>query len=179
MMRSRLSPLLVVAPLLAAGLGFLDAAPAGGEDTGVCTLLTRKEAGELLGAKVVKTEKDASRISGAQECTYKTKKTQKRFKKSGVKIQLEVTVEPLTDELRAKLQRIPSEDGERVEGLGDEAYASKFDDVTAIAGNVAVQAKLQNYAGSPAKFRSVSEGALRTALPRLGVTLTPPSSTPS
>src|SRR6266540_5293497 len=117
MMRSRLSPLLLVAPLLATGLAFLDAAPAAAEDTGVCTLLTRSEAGKLLGAKAVKTEKDTSRTTGAQECTYKTKKGQKRFEKSGVKMQLEITVEPLTDELRAKLQRIPSEDGERVEGL--------------------------------------------------------------
>ena len=175
MMRSRLTSWLLVAPLLAAGVAFLDAAPAAGEDTGVCTLLTRKEAGDLLGAKVVKTTTTKSKTNGAEECTYKTKKAQKRFKKSGVKMQLEVTVEPLTDELRTKLQRIPSEDGERVEGLGDEAYASKFDDVTAIAGNVAVQAKLQNYAGSPTKFRSVSEGALRTALPRLAQ-LPPPTS---
>src|SRR6266516_775362 len=117
MMRSRLTSLLLVAPLVATGIAFLDAPPAEAEDTG----------------------------------------------------------EPLNDDLRTKLQRIPSEDGERVEGLGDEAYASKFDDVTAIAGNVAVQAKLQNYAGSPAKFRSVSEGALRTALPRLAQLPTPTS----
>src|SRR6266566_7581024 len=174
-MRSRLTSLLLVAPLVATGIAFLDAAPAEAEDTGVCTLVTRDEAGDLLGAKVVKTTKKTSAANGAQECTYKTKKTQKRFKKSGVKMQLEVTVEPLTDDLRTKLQRIPSEDGERVEGLGDEAYASKFDDITAIAGNVAVQAKLQNYAGSPAKFRRVSERALRAALPRLGQ-LTPPTS---
>jgi hypothetical protein len=178
MMRSRLTPLLLVAPLLAAGLAFLEAAPATGEDTGVCTLLTRQEAGELLGAKVVKTSTKTSKANGAEECTYKTNKAQKRFKKSGVKMQLEVTVEPLTEELRAKLQRIPSEDGERVEGLGDEAYASKFDDVTAIAGNLAVGAKLQNYAGSPTKFRSVSEGAVRAALPRLDASeVTPPAST--
>ena len=178
MMRSRLTPLLVVAPLLAAGLAFLEAAPATGEDTGVCTLLTRQEAGELLGAKVVKTSTKTSKANGAEECTYKTRKAQKRFKKSGVKMQLEVTVEPLTDELQAKLQRIPSEDGERVEGLGDEAYASKFDDVTAIAGNVAVGAKLQNYADSPTKFRSVSQGALRIALPRLDtLEVSPPAST--
>jgi hypothetical protein len=167
MMRSRFTPLLLVAPLLAAGIALLDAAPAAAEDTGVCMLLTRQEAGELLGAKVVKTSTKTSKTNGAEECTYRTNKAQKRFKKSGVKMQLEVTVEPLTDELRAKLQRIPSEDGERVEGLGDEAYASKFDDVTAIAGNLAVGAKLQNYAGSPTKFRGVSERALRIALPRL------------
>jgi hypothetical protein len=173
MMRSRLTPLLLVAPLLAAGLAFLEAAPAAAEDTGVCTLLTRQEAGELLGAKVVKTSTKTSKANGAEECTYKTNKAQKRFKKSGVKMQLEVT-----EELRAKLQRIPSEDGERVEGLGDEAYASKFDDVTAIAGNLAVGAKLQNYAGSPTKFRSVSEGAVRAALPRLDASeVTPPAST--
>jgi hypothetical protein len=153
---------------MAAGVALLDAAPAAAEDAGVCTLVTRDEAGDLLDAKVVKTTKKTSKTNGAEECTYGTNKAQKRFKKSGVKMQLEVTVEPLTDELRAKLQRIPSEDGERVEGLGDEAYASKFDDVTAIAGNVAVGARLQNYAGSPTKFRSVSEGAVRAALPRLG-----------
>jgi hypothetical protein len=154
--------------MMAAGVALLDAAPAAAEDTGVCTLVTRDEAGDLLGAKVVKTTKKTSKTNGAEECTYRTNKAQKRFKKSGVKMHLEITVEPLTDELRTKLQRIPSEDGERLEGLGDEAYASKFDDVTAIAGNVAVGAKLQNYAGSPTKFRSVSEGALRAALPRLG-----------
>jgi hypothetical protein len=178
MMCSRLTPLLLVAPLIATCIALLDAAPATAEDTGVCTLVTRKEAGELLGAKVVKTTKKTSKTNGAEECTYKTRKAQERFKKSGVKMQLEVTVEPLTDELQAKLQRIPSEDGERVEGLGDEAYASKFDDVTAIAGNVAVGAKLQNYAGSPTKFRSVSQGALRIALPRLDtLEVTPPAST--
>ena len=175
MMRSRFSSLLLVAPPIATGVALLDAAPAAAEDTAVCTLVTRNEAGELLGAKVVKTTTKTSKTNGAEECTFRTNKAQKRFKKSGVKMQLELTVEPLTDELRAKLQRIPSEDGERVEGLGDEAYASKFDDVTAIAGNVAVQAKLQNYAGSPTKFRSVSEGALRTALPRLAQ-LPPPTS---
>ena len=160
---------------MAAGVALIDAAPAVAEDTGVCTLVTRDETGDLLGAKVVKTTKKTSKTNGAEECTYRTNKAQKRFKKSGVKMQLEVTVEPLTDELRTKLQRIPSEDGERVEGLGDEAYASKFDDVTAIAGNVAVGARLQNYAGSPTKFRSVSEGAVRAALPRLDQ-LTPATS---
>ena len=81
MMRSRLTSWLLVAPLLAAGLAFLDAAPAAGEDTGVCSLLTRKEAGDLLGAKVVKTTTTTSKTNGAEECTYKTKKAQKRFKK--------------------------------------------------------------------------------------------------
>jgi hypothetical protein len=43
-----------------------------------------------------------------------------------------------------------------------------------------VQAKLQNYQGSPTKFRSVSEGAVRTALPRLDrVSVMPSSSAPS
>src|SRR6266508_3409784 len=121
MMRSRFAPLFVVAPLIAAGIALLDAAPAAAEDTGVCTLVTREEAGELLGAKVVKTTTQTSKTNGAEECTYKTRKAQKRFKKSGVTMQLEVTVEPLTDDLRTKLQRIPSEDGERVVGLGDEA----------------------------------------------------------
>jgi hypothetical protein len=73
---------------MAAGVALLDAAPAAAEDTGVCTLVTRDEAGDLLGAKVVKTTKKTSKTSGAEECTYRTNKAQKRFKKSGVKMQL-------------------------------------------------------------------------------------------
>src|SRR5881397_3958770 len=116
-MRSRLTSLFLVAPLMASGVALLDAAPAAAEDAGVCT--------------------------------YKTKKVDKEFKKRNLKIQLELTVQPVTDELRAQLQRIPSDEGERVEGLGDEAYATKFDDVIAISDTTAVQAKLQNYQGSP------------------------------
>jgi hypothetical protein len=79
----------------------------------------------------------------------------------------------VTDALRAELHDVPFDDGERVEGLGDEAYATKFDQVIAISGTTAVSAKLQNYKGSPTKFRSVAEGAVRAAFPRLAQ-LTPP-----
>ena|SRR5437660_6709035 len=179
MMRSRLTSLLLVAPLMAAGVALLDAAPAAAEDADVCTLVTRQTAGDLLGAKVVKTTKKMSAKTGAEECTYKTKKVDKEFKKRNLKIQLELTVQPVTDELRAQVQRIPSDEGERVEGLGDEAYATKFDDVIAIVGPLAVQAKLQNYEGSPTKFRTVSEGAVRAALLRLGEIPVTPTSPPS
>jgi hypothetical protein len=175
-MRSRLTCLFLVAPLMATGVALLDAAPTAAEDAGVCTLVTRDEAGELLGAKVVKTTKKTNAKTGAEECTYKTKKVDKEFKKRNLKIQLELTVQPVTDELRAQLQRIPSDEGERVESLGDEAFATKFEDVIAISGTTVVQAKLQNYEGSPTKFRSVSEGAVRAALPRLGQLTPRPSS---
>ena len=62
-----------------------------------------------------------------------------------------------------------------MQGLGDEAYVTKFDQVIAISGGNAVAAKLQNYRGASTKFRDVSEGAVRAALPRLGQ-LTPPTS---
>jgi hypothetical protein len=84
-------------------------------------------------------------------------------------------VGPVTDELRVDLQDVPFDDGERIEGLGDEAYVTKFDEVIAILGTTVVSAKLQNYSGSPTKFRSVAEGAVRAALPRL-VDLTPTTS---
>jgi hypothetical protein len=45
---------------------------------------------------------------------------------------------------------------------------TKFDEVIAVSGTIAVSAKLQNYAGSPTKFRSVAEGDVCTALTRLG-----------
>jgi hypothetical protein len=174
-MRSRLTSLLVVAPLMATGVALLDAAPAAAEDAGVCTLVTRKEAGDLLGAKVVKTTKKTSAKTGAEECTYKTKKVDKDLGKRNLKISLELTVQPVTDEVRSELQNIPFEDGSRVQGLGDEAYVTKFDQVIAISGDNAVAAKLQNYRGASTKFRDVSEGAVKAALPRLGQ-LTPPTS---
>jgi hypothetical protein len=164
---------------MAAGVALLDAAPTAAEDTGVCTLVTRDEAGDLLGAKVVKTTKKTSAANGAQECTYKTKKAQKEFKDRNLKISLEVTVQPVTDELRSKLQKIPLDDGARVQGLGDEAYVTKFDQVIAISGDTAVAAKLQNYRGASSKFRSVSEGAVRAALPRLGEIPVRPTTPPS
>jgi hypothetical protein len=168
---------LLAAPI-AVGLAAFAAVPAVAGDSDVCELVTRKEAGELLGYKVVKTTEKTSTIDDSAECTYRTKKVQKAFKEEydrDLKIQLELTVGPVTDELRAELQDVPFDDGERVEGLGDEAYATKFDQVIAISGTTAVSAKLQNYTGSPTKFRSVAEGAVRAALPRLAE-LTPPTS---
>ena len=141
-MRSRLTSLLLVAPLMATGVALLDAAPAAAEDAGVCTLVTRDEAGDLLGAKVVKTTKKTSAKTGAEECTYKTKKVDKDLGKRNLKISLELTVQPVTDEVRSELQNIPFEDGSRVQGLGDEAYVTKFDQVIAISGDNAVAVPL-------------------------------------
>jgi hypothetical protein len=174
-MRSRLTSLFLLAPLAATGIALLDSAPVAAEDTGVCSLLTRTEAGELLGAKVVKTTTKTSKTNGAEECTYRTKKVQKELKARNLKISLELTVQPVTEEVRSELQNIPFDDGSRVQGLGDEAYVTKFDQVIAISGNTAVAAKLQNYRGASSKFRGVSEGAVKAALPRLGQ-LPPPIS---
>src|SRR5215204_3823645 len=147
MMRARLTSLLFVAPLLAAGITLLDVAAAGAKETGVCTLVTRMEAGDLLGAKVVKTTKKTSAKNGAQECTYKTKKVDKELEERNLTISLELTVQPVTDEVRSELQNIPFDDGSRVQGLGDEAYVTKFDQVIVISGGTAVAATLQNYEG--------------------------------
>jgi len=93
-----------------------------------------------------------------------------------VKLALQVTVQPLTEDLRSELQNIPFEDGSRVEGLSDEAYVTKFDQVIAVSGDIALAAKLQNYQGASSRFRSVSEGAVRAALPRLDQVDVPPPS---
>lgn|SRR5262245_33680724 len=58
---------LVVASLNAAML--LAATPAEGGTSDVCKLVTRTEASELLGAKVVKTTTKTSATNGAEECT--------------------------------------------------------------------------------------------------------------
>jgi hypothetical protein len=113
-----------------------------------------------------------ARATTARSARTRTKKVQKEFKEEfdrNLKIQLELTVGPVTDELRAELQDVPFDDGERVEGLGDEAYATKFDQVIAISSASAVSAKLQNYKGSPTKFpqRRRRRGAGRAPASRL------------
>jgi hypothetical protein len=161
MIRSRL---LLLVPLLAAPLTVLDVASAAAADSDVCKLVTRKEASDLLGAKVVKTTTKTSTTNGAEQCTYRTKKKGIR----NLNLQLELTTQPVTDELRSKLQNIPFDDGSRLQDLGDEAYVDKFDSVIAVSGTTVMQAKLQNYQGASSRFRRVSEGAVRAALPRLG-----------
>jgi hypothetical protein len=146
----------------------------------VCSLVTRREAGKVLGAKVVKTEKDESPANGAQQCTYTTKKVVKEFKDRGLKLKLEVTVQPMTDQLRSVLQRIPFDDGSRIQGLGDEAYVTKFSQVIAVSGDIVLAAKPQNYSGASTKIRGIGEGAVRAALPRLDqVKVDPPAGTSS
>jgi hypothetical protein len=162
---------LVLVPVLAAVLASFVATPAAAGRFDVCKLVTRKEASDLLGAKVVKTTKKTSSSNDAQECTYRTNK--RGYRK--LKLQLELTVQPLTDDLRADLQNIPFDDGSRVQGLGDEAYVTKFDQVIAASGTMVVAAKLQNYQGASSRFREVSEGAVRAALPRLAASAAPES----
>jgi hypothetical protein len=153
------------------GMVVVGASPADAGESEVCKLVTRNEASDLLGAKVVKTTTKTSTTNGAEECTYRTKKKGIR----NLKMQLELTIQPVTDELRSELQNIPFEDGSRLQDLGDEAYVDKFDSVVAVSGTTAVQAKLQNYQGASSRFRRVSEGAVRAAVPRLG-DITPPTS---
>jgi hypothetical protein len=98
----------------------------------------------------------------------------------GLKLKLEVTVQPITDDLRSKLQDIPFDDGSRIEGLGDEAYVTQFEQVIAVSGDVVLAAKPQNYSGASTKIRGISEGAVRAALPRLDqVTVNPPAGSSS
>jgi hypothetical protein len=171
---------LVVASVLVAALVFVVAAPASGQSSGVCSLVTRREAGKLLRAKVVKTEKDESPANGAQQCTYTTKKVVKELEDRGLKLKLEVTVQPITDDLRSKLQNIPFDDGSRIEGLGDEAYVTQFEQVIAVSGDIVLAAKPQNYSGASTKIRGISVGAVRAALPRLDqVTVNPPAGSSS
>jgi hypothetical protein len=166
--------LLTFVALVAAPIGIgavvVGESPAEAGESDVCKLVTRKEASDLLGAKVVKTTTRANAANGAEECTYRTKKKGIR----NLKLQLELTIQPVTDELRSKLRNIPFDDGGRLQGLGDEAYVDKFDSVVAVSGTTAVQAKLQNYQGASSRFRRVSEGAVRAAVPRLAE-ITPPS----
>jgi hypothetical protein len=146
----RISAALLVAVLAAAGLTVagLGVGPAAATGTDVCALISKSDASKLLGAKVVKTTTKSSASTGAQECNYKTKKyTTKTFKKFHAPLELSITWQPLTDEVRKYIADVNS-DLTPITGIGDAAYADKFGTTFAVRGQDVVQAKVQNIESS-------------------------------
>jgi hypothetical protein len=162
----RLVALAVVATVALAGLGVPSAGAAG---TNVCTLVTKKEASKILGAKVVKIKRETNATTGDQECEYRTNVyVSSRFKKLKAPLKLQVTLGTLTDELRGQIDDNQS-DLDPIADLGDEAYFSGITgtDVLVISGQNLLQTGPANWEGGPSKYQAMAEAAARTALPRL------------
>jgi hypothetical protein len=133
--------------------------------TGVCSLVTKKEAAKILGAKVVSATSKRPAAKSAQECVYKTKKfTAKRLRKLNAPLELVVVWGPVTQQLRDEIAT--NKDLQMITGLGDAAYATA-DSVFAIRGEDAVQATVFNWETKLATLRAEAEQAVRLAVPRL------------
>jgi hypothetical protein len=162
----RLIPLAIVATLAVTACIIPSA---GATDTNVCTLVTKKEASKILGAKVVKIKRATHVVTGDPVCEYFTNVyVTKFFKKQKAPLTLEVTSGPLTDELRGQIDENPS-DLEPIGDLGDEAYFDNTD-VIVIRGNDVLGTGARSWSGGGtaiAKYKAVAEAAARTALPRL------------
>jgi len=140
--------------------------PADASGTDVCGLITKKEASKILGAKVVKLERQTNKSTGAQVCTYKTKKfTSKHLKKFSGALGLEIIWGPVTQDLRDAIAKAGS-DLTAIPGLGNSAYATQGS-VLALRGADVVQASIVNWQTSPSKQEAKAEKAVRLALPRL------------
>ena len=121
--------------------GGLLAAPAYAK---TCGTLTKKDASEIVGFKVV-TAKELSE-GDTEGCDYITKKFwSKRFKKLDAPLKLRITVQPLTPETEDVLTQLESdEDAEPVDGLGDRAFYTDSNDLVAVVGDQVFQAEVTN-----------------------------------
>jgi len=128
-----------------------------------CALVTKKEASKILGAKVVKTKNVVDEDTGAQECTYTTKKFDSDFlEQAGSPIQLVLGWGPIADSLRGQY-----EGSEEIEGLGDVAYDLGFGSVVALSGEQSVQATVENSEAPAPKLAKKAQKAIKLALPHL------------
>jgi hypothetical protein len=142
------------------------AGSAGASGTDVCSLITKKEVSKILGAKVVKLKRETNNSTGAQVCTYKTKKfTSKHLKKFNGALGLELIWGPVTQDLRDAIAKAGS-DLTAIPGLGDSAYSTQGSVLALRAADV-VQASIVNWQAPLSKLSAKSEKAVRLALPRL------------
>ena len=133
--------LVVLAATSTLTLGGLLASPASAK---TCGTLTKKEATEIVGFKVV-TVKELSE-GDTEGCDYITKKFwSKRFKTLDAPLKLRITVQPLTPETEDVLTQLESdEDSEPVDGLGDRAFYTDSNDLVAVVGDQVFQAEVTN-----------------------------------
>ena len=149
---------------------FAARAGAATEGIKVCKLLTKKEAGRILSAKVVRTEANRDNSIDAAECKYKTKKfADKDLKKFDAPILLSIDIQGIDAELRADLEeRRADVDSDEITGLGDYAFRTNTGATIAVSGDIALEAGYANAGSTPSNIAEEKEtAALKIAISRL------------
>jgi hypothetical protein len=140
-------------------------AHAGSDGVDPCKLLRKKEAKKILGAKIVDIEEESDESTDAMSCKWVSNEYEDDdFEERGSAYALEVTWQPMTDEVRQALDE--EDDLEPIDGLGDEAYINGFD-VVVIQGDNVIATGTNNWAGDITPQTDRARRAARIALARL------------
>lgn len=112
----------------------------------VCGTLTKKEASQIVGFKVVETEELSEPSTDTEGCAYITKKFwTKRLKRLDAPLKLQITIQPLDDDTAAALDQLEAdEDAETVSDLGDRAFYTDFNKLVAVSGDQVFQTDITN-----------------------------------
>lgn len=145
------------------------APPAGATDGSkvkACKLLTKKEATRILGAKVVRTELQRSTAKQVAECRFKsTKFIDADYRDLQAPLQLKVTVQTLTSDLRAELDAARDED---LPPIGDDAFRTNTGQAISYVGDLVVEVNYQNAGPTPSDVSIAKQTAmLQLVVPRL------------
>lgn len=168
----RITALVLVALSALSALSALtvpSAGAAGAALTDPCTLVTRREAAKILGAKVVKVTRDTDAATGTRLCEYRTRVyVSPRFEKLKAPLKLKILLARLTDEIRAEIASSQS-DLDPIADLGDEAYFTGVtsSDVLVLSGDYILETGPANWEGGPSKYQAMAEAAARKAVTRV------------
>lgn len=141
-MRRRLLPVVLVAIALVGAL----AAPASARKVDNCDLLTKKQVSKFLGFKVVDTELNKEKTTGAEQCEYRTAKYwTSDLKDLDAPLKMQVTTQPLLPEVEATLATLEADpDAQPIDGLGVRAFYTDGNDLVAVVGPVVIQIEVTN-----------------------------------
>lgn len=166
---SRITALVLIATVALATLAVPSAGAAGASVVDACTLVTKREAAKILGAKIVKVKRDTDAATGTRLCEYRTAVyLSPRFKKLKAPLKLKILLARLTNEIRLEVASNQS-DLDPIAGLGDEAYFSGVtrSDVLVLSGDYIVQTGPANWEGGSSKYQAMAEAAARKAVTRV------------
>ena len=105
-----------------------------------------EQVSKILGFKVVKTEYEAEKSTGAEQCEYRTGKYwADRFKPIDAPYKMQVTTQPLTPDTAKILDQLEADiDSDTVDKLGDRAFYTDGNDLVAVVGDVVLQVEVTN-----------------------------------
>lgn len=139
--------LLFVAAGLAVGLTVAGSGAAGAAKPNNCDLLTKKQASNFLGYKVVATKLTREKSTGAEQCEWRTQHYfGSRFKSLGAPYKLKVTTQPLTADVEQSIKTMEADtETSSAPELGDRVLFDKYHNLIAVVGPVVLQIEAANY----------------------------------